>query len=343
MAKRFTDTTKWKRPFIRGLSPIYKLLWYYIIDDCDVAGLWIVDMEIASIYIGDNVTEDKALNAFGDKIIKIDKGEKWFIPDFIEFQYGSKLSKTNNIYKSIERVLSKYNLFQYLNVEITEEGETISSFRNRISQKIKDKIFLDNNMTCQYCQSQKLKNELVVDHIIPLKKGGNNEDENLTCSCIRCNSHKTDIDPEEFINKNYDFLNPTDNIKSIIKKLKAPIKGFKPPKDKDKVKELVKGKVKELNLNEDFESLILKWLKYKTEKGQTYKETGLDGMIKKLAKLSNNTLLIAELIINDAISNNYSGFFAIKDNGTHQQILKRKDEGFDNSRLKDYVPSKKTN
>lgn len=52
MAKRFTDTDKWKKPYIRGLSPAHKLLWFYVTDDCDIAGLWIVDIEIAEIRTG---------------------------------------------------------------------------------------------------------------------------------------------------------------------------------------------------------------------------------------------------------------------------------------------------
>ena len=39
MAKRFTDTDKWKKGFIRNLPTKYKLLWLYILDDCNHAGV----------------------------------------------------------------------------------------------------------------------------------------------------------------------------------------------------------------------------------------------------------------------------------------------------------------
>ena len=38
MAKRMTDTDKWKKGFIRSLPSKYKLFWLYILDDCDPFG-----------------------------------------------------------------------------------------------------------------------------------------------------------------------------------------------------------------------------------------------------------------------------------------------------------------
>ncbi len=44
----------------------YKLLWDFICHDCDHAGIWHVDFEIASLYIGSDVEigEDEALSFF---------------------------------------------------------------------------------------------------------------------------------------------------------------------------------------------------------------------------------------------------------------------------------------
>lgn len=72
--------------------------------------------------------------------------------------------------------------------------------------------------------------------------------------------------------------------------------------------------INELKLDENFKIVISKWLKYKSEKGQKYKKLGMEGMIKKLVKLSGSDSKKAELIINDAISNNYAGFFELKQN-----------------------------
>ena len=108
MAKRFTDTEKWKKPFIRGLQAQYKLLWLYICDDCDYAGIWQVDMDVAQIRVGEKLNEQKALEFFGDKVITIDGGSKWYIPSFVEFQYPSGLSANNKAHVGIIKILEKY-------------------------------------------------------------------------------------------------------------------------------------------------------------------------------------------------------------------------------------------
>ena len=110
MAKRFTDTEKWKKPFIRGLQGAYKLLWLYICDDCDHAGIWQVDIEVAAIRIGEKIDSKEAVKSFDEKIIIFDKGNKWFIPSFLEFQYPSGLNPDNRAHNSVIILLEKYSL-----------------------------------------------------------------------------------------------------------------------------------------------------------------------------------------------------------------------------------------
>jgi hypothetical protein len=111
MAKRFTDTDKWKKGFIKSLPASYKLLWLYIIDDCDHAGIWHVDLEVACLRIGEDVTEEQAQQFFGENIKSFDGGEKWFIPSFIEFQYG-QLNEKNRVHEAVLKILSRYNLLE---------------------------------------------------------------------------------------------------------------------------------------------------------------------------------------------------------------------------------------
>jgi len=108
MAKRFTDTDKWKKPFFRGLDAPYKALWLYILDDCDIAGIWIVDFEIARIRVGD-VTELQALEKFGDHVKAFDNGRKWFIRDFTDFQYG-ELKESNRMHQAVIKILQSNKL-----------------------------------------------------------------------------------------------------------------------------------------------------------------------------------------------------------------------------------------
>lgn len=110
MGKRLTDTDKWKKAFLRGLDAPCKLLWFYMCDDCDHAGIWHVDMEVAEIRTGEKQDEEAAIKMLGAKIIIFDGGKKWFIPSFIEFQYPKGLNPANKVHNSVIQILSKYNL-----------------------------------------------------------------------------------------------------------------------------------------------------------------------------------------------------------------------------------------
>ena len=112
MAKRMTDTDKWKKRFLKDLNYANKLLWLYMLDDCNHAGIWDIDLEVASIRIGLDVDIDDLLK-FGDKIVVFDNNEKVFIPAFIDFQYG-ELNPNSNVHKSVISLLQKYNLEGYM-------------------------------------------------------------------------------------------------------------------------------------------------------------------------------------------------------------------------------------
>lgn len=109
MSKRFTDTEKWKKSFIRGLQGPYKLLWLYVLDDCDMAGVWQVDIEVAQIRIGEKIDTEKAIEIFGDRVQQFDNGKKWFLKDFVLFQYG-ELKDTNRMHLAVINILKKNNL-----------------------------------------------------------------------------------------------------------------------------------------------------------------------------------------------------------------------------------------
>lgn len=135
MAKRFTDTDKWKKPLLKSLPPEYKLLWFYITDDCDHAGIWNVDLEIASLRIGFDFTEPKCLEVFKDKITVFDNGTKWFLPSFIEFQYG-ELKPNNKVHQSVIKQLEKYDLIKNKGLDSPLQG---AKDKEKEKDKEKDK------------------------------------------------------------------------------------------------------------------------------------------------------------------------------------------------------------
>ena len=116
MAKRFTDTEKYKKPFIRSLPGAYKLFWDYLYHECNHAGIWIVDFEIAQIYLGNDLTIDKykALDLFNSdeqRITELSDGKKWFIKPFIQFQYG-ELNPENRAHNSVIQLLKQEGLYE---------------------------------------------------------------------------------------------------------------------------------------------------------------------------------------------------------------------------------------
>jgi len=65
-----------------------------------------------------------------------------------------------------------------------------------------------------------------------------------------------------------------------------------------------------ISISEEWRPVVTKWLDYKKEKNQPYKGfTSLTTMFKRLVSFSNNDPITGAEIIENSISNNYSGFF----------------------------------
>lgn len=109
MAKRFTDGDKWRRPWFRNLSLSYKLFWIYLTDHCDAAGVWYVDFEHASFCVKAPLDQQEALLLFEKQVEVLGDGSRWFIPDFIPFQYGA-LSLQCLPHRSILNLLEKHKI-----------------------------------------------------------------------------------------------------------------------------------------------------------------------------------------------------------------------------------------
>jgi hypothetical protein len=114
MSKRFTDTDKYKKHFHRGLPGPYKLLWDYLYHDCDHAGVWHVDFEVAQLFVGKDmpIDENTALELFNageDRVIPFADGLKWWLPSCVEFQYG-ELNPGNRVHASVLSIIEKNGL-----------------------------------------------------------------------------------------------------------------------------------------------------------------------------------------------------------------------------------------
>lgn len=111
MAKRLTDSSKWDDPWFMDLPNEYKLAWLFILDRCDHAGIWKVNLKIMNFCIGHTIKADCFLTACNDRIILLGE-DKWFIPKFISYQYGT-FSDRCNAHKPVLSVLKKHGLEGY--------------------------------------------------------------------------------------------------------------------------------------------------------------------------------------------------------------------------------------
>ena len=149
MPKRYTDTDKYKKPFIRGLQGAYKLFWDYLYHDCNHAGIWKKDFEMASFCIGLEITESDAKLFLNGRIIETST-EKWFIPKFVEFQYG-ELVETNRPHISVINTLRKEGVYKEYTSPLQGDKD-----KDKDKDKVKDK---DNiyrrptlNQIIEYCK-----------------------------------------------------------------------------------------------------------------------------------------------------------------------------------------------
>jgi hypothetical protein len=114
MAKRFTDSEKWKDPFFEELTNELKLAWLYLLDDCDHAGIWKKSIKRLNFSIGSDLTEEELLLAFKQRIVVLNS-DKWFIPKFVTFQYGNDFikSKQKSVISAVN-ILNQNNLIKEL-------------------------------------------------------------------------------------------------------------------------------------------------------------------------------------------------------------------------------------
>jgi hypothetical protein len=109
MSKRFHETEIWNEDWWLDLPEGYDWLWFWIKDKCDHAGIWKPNITAFKRAKGKNVELKKALELFNaDKIrVRLLSNGRWFIEDFIPFQYGHRLNEKNRVHASILEILKK--------------------------------------------------------------------------------------------------------------------------------------------------------------------------------------------------------------------------------------------
>ena len=112
MAKRFTDTNKWNDVWFSQLPNDYKLIWIYILDSCENAGIWLSNIKNLNYFCNTNITEKDLIQTFSGKLTKI-TDEKWIVNKFCTIQYGDNfLESKNKAVLSAIKTLNGLNLIK---------------------------------------------------------------------------------------------------------------------------------------------------------------------------------------------------------------------------------------
>jgi len=106
--KRFTETDKWRDSWFRKLTAEHKLAYLYALDNCDAAGVWEADYELAEFVLGCKPDWPGLIGALGDRL-EIIRGGKWWLNRFISYQYGT-LSEDCKPHQHVLKVLKSHTL-----------------------------------------------------------------------------------------------------------------------------------------------------------------------------------------------------------------------------------------
>jgi hypothetical protein len=107
MSKIFTDNAKWERPWFRKLTPEKKLIFLYLLDKCDRAGYWEIDLERLQFETG--LSDLPSDWTAGIKDVSISSDGKWcWLRDYVLYQQGTaELNPSNNAHLGIIQRVNK--------------------------------------------------------------------------------------------------------------------------------------------------------------------------------------------------------------------------------------------
>jgi hypothetical protein len=135
-----------------------KVVWIYLCDNCDHAGVWDINLKLLSFQVGEPVTISEIEKGLGDKV-KVLSNDKLFIPSFVEFQYG-ELNPENRVHNSV--LIRLKNLGAY-------KGLTRTLLGTKDKDKDKDKEKDKEKGECEGVSKSEIDDTYSADY--PLKKG----------------------------------------------------------------------------------------------------------------------------------------------------------------------------
>ena len=137
MAKRFTETKIWDDPWYQELPLTWKIVWKYLCDKADEAGIWKTNFKLGDFQIGQKIKWEEANKYLNKGKIRIDfNKDAWVIKDFIVFQYGDKIfTSEHGFHKKIRRMIAEYpqnTLSDRVSNTLQEEEEVMVEVKEKV-------------------------------------------------------------------------------------------------------------------------------------------------------------------------------------------------------------------
>ena len=136
MAKRLTDSNKWSDNWFTDLPMDMKLVWFYILDNCDHAGVYKVNMKLLKFQTECNRTETEIIEYLKERIYI--KADKWFIPKFITFQYKNFFTSNTPAIKSARELLVSHKILDSNSKELPNPSITLNKGLDNGYERAKD-------------------------------------------------------------------------------------------------------------------------------------------------------------------------------------------------------------
>jgi hypothetical protein len=104
MAKRYTDSEKWQDNWFTDLTNDQKIIWIYLLDHCDNAGLWKININNLNYFCSTNLSVGELLSIFNKRLTQINV-DVCLINKFCVYQYGLDFLNSKN--KAVESAINK--------------------------------------------------------------------------------------------------------------------------------------------------------------------------------------------------------------------------------------------
>jgi len=139
MAKRFTDSDKWEDVFFSELTNDNKIVWLYLLDKVNHAGVMKVNLRNLNFHCQTSFNcMGTVKELFGNRIHIVNE-QYLFIPNFLKFQYSKGLNKESSPIISVKDELKKHSLIGVVSSLFGEEFLTVSEVLPNSCQTTKDK------------------------------------------------------------------------------------------------------------------------------------------------------------------------------------------------------------